>query len=92
MVNVNVCMSAFYTPYSRLSDAMLEFQRQSRGAIVPRTFYRKVKVASTYLGYRKKHTIKDFGVTPRKAIFECEEYGGKISVEQYFKKSMYSPF
>ncbi|EJD00490.1 Piwi-domain-containing protein [Fomitiporia mediterranea MF3/22] len=87
MVNVNVCMSAFYIPHSKLSDAILEFQRRSRGAGAPRNLDGGVRVTTTHLGYRKKNKLAGFGPhSARKTIFQCDEYGGKISVEQYFQR------
>ncbi|KAL5522335.1 hypothetical protein ACEPAF_2192 [Sanghuangporus sanghuang] len=86
MINVNVCMSAFYVPYARLSDAILEFQARSRGAI-PQELEGRVRVTTTHLGYRKKNPIKAFGAqSARKTMFQCDEFGGKISVEQYFQR------
>ncbi|EGN97699.1 hypothetical protein SERLA73DRAFT_169952 [Serpula lacrymans var. lacrymans S7.3] len=85
MVNVNVCMTAFYTP-GNLANAMVAFQQQSRGGMPPR-FVQKLKVATTYRGYKMKKAIyKISGTTARKSIFQCDEYGGRISVEVYFKK------
>ncbi|KAI5118505.1 hypothetical protein M0805_004005 [Coniferiporia weirii] len=86
-INVNVCMSPFYVPYDRLSDAMTQFQQQSRGAGNPQFFYRRVRVTTTHLGYRKTSSIKGFGtLSARKTVFPCEELGGKVSVEQYFQR------
>ena len=88
MVNVNVCMSAFYSPYESLADAWLEFSNRSYGAN-PRSFYKRVRVTTSYLGYNKKHGIKNFGPsTARRTTFDCAELGGKVSVEEYFQKSM----
>ena len=87
MVNVNICMSPFFTPYARLSDAYLRFQQESRGAN-PRAFYRKVRVTTSHLGYRKRSSIKAFGdSSASRTFFQCDELGGKVSVAQYFQKS-----
>lgn len=87
MVNVNVCMSAFYVPRSSLADALAECLHQSRGGL-PNRFYGKCRVTMAHLGYRKRCSIKGFGnLSARKTTFDCEELGGRVSVEQYFKKS-----
>ncbi|TDL21938.1 Piwi-domain-containing protein [Rickenella mellea] len=86
MVNVNVCMSAFYVPTSKLSDAIMEFQRRSQGA-VPAFFVGKVKVSTSHLGYRMKKPIKAIENTPAtQKFFDCAELGGRVSVAQYFER------
>ena len=88
MVNVNVCMSAFYIP-GNLADAMTAFQSQTSGGM-PAAFVDKLKVATTYLGYTKKKAIlRITGETPRQAKFDCEELGGTVTVEEYFRRSEY---
>ena len=87
MVNVNLCMTAFYTP-GRLADAMDAFQRRSRGGM-PNSFADKLKVSTKHLGFTRKFTIHRImnGKTARKESFHCEEFGGKITVENFFKRS-----
>ncbi|KAH9850924.1 Piwi-domain-containing protein [Lenzites betulinus] len=85
MVNVNVCMTAFYTP-GNLAECMLAFRRETSGGM-PHGFADKLKVATRHLGYTKKHTIFRVmtSLTARTARFDCEEYGRKVSVEEFFK-------
>ncbi|OBZ72736.1 Protein argonaute 1B [Grifola frondosa] len=84
MVNVNVCMTAFYIP-GNLADAMLEFQRRVGG--MPQTFGDKLKVSTTHLGYLRKRSIfRIMNTTASKTMFDCEELGGQVSVEQYFQR------
>lgn len=88
MVNVNVCMSAFYVPCSRVSDAILEFQRSSRGAGYPQVLDGRIRVTTGHLGYRRRSSIKAIGPgSARSTKFQCDELGGKVSVEQYFRDS-----
>ena len=88
MVNVKVCMSAFYVPRTRVSDALLEFNRQSRGAGHPQYLDGRIRVATTHLGYRKRNTMRGFAsTTARSTTFECEQMGGRVSVERYFRES-----
>jgi hypothetical protein len=84
MVNVNVCTTAFYTP-SNLADAMIAFRSASFGARV-NAFVKGVRVRTTHLGY-KKGVKRLANVTPRQYKFDCSEFGGEITVEQYFKRS-----
>lgn len=86
-VNINACMTAFYTP-GNLAQAMFAFQREV-GAF-PAEFFEKLKVVTTHLGYpKKKAIICIMGTSPRKTQFKCDEYGGQITVENYFKRSEY---
>ncbi|CAL1702590.1 unnamed protein product [Somion occarium] len=85
MVNINVCTTAFYLP-GNLAMAMMAFQRESSGGM-PRDFADKLKVVTTYLGYPRKRTIKSIARTPAsRTTFHCEEFGGNISVEEYYKR------
>ncbi|KAI0325766.1 Piwi-domain-containing protein [Cubamyces sp. BRFM 1775] len=86
MVNINVCMTAFYTP-GNLAQAMMEFTRQTGGAM-PQQFADKLKVSTKHLGYTKKHTIAKImtSLTANRARFPCEELGGEVSVEEFFKR------
>lgn len=86
MVNINVCMTAFYTP-GNLADAMLAFNQQSLGGL-PRAFVENLKISTTHLGYvRKRGIIAIMPTTARRTQFRCEELGGTVTVEQYFKRS-----
>ena len=86
MVNINVCMSAFHEP-GRLSDAIRAFSGASYDAI-PREFMRKVKVSTRYLGYKRVMTIQRVvGVSAKRQTFPCQEFGGTISVADYYFKS-----
>ncbi|KAI0821782.1 Piwi-domain-containing protein [Trametes gibbosa] len=85
MVNINICMTAFYTP-GNLAQAMLAFSRDSSGGM-PRGFVDKLKVTTRHLGYTKKHTIFKVmtGHTARSTRFDCAEFGRQVSVEEFFK-------
>jgi eukaryotic translation initiation factor 2C len=64
---------------------MLAFRSASFGARVS-AFVKGVRVKTLHLGYKK--TVKTISNnTPRQYTFDCAEFGGKISVELYFKKS-----
>lgn len=87
MVNVNVCMSVFYVPHSRVSDVLLKYGRASQGGGHPQILDR-IRIIMKHLGYRKRSSIKAFGPnTARKTIFQCNELRGKVSVEQYSQQS-----
>ncbi|PIL34461.1 Argonaute [Ganoderma sinense ZZ0214-1] len=85
-VNINVCMTAFYVP-GPLATRMDEFLRQTGGAM-PNSFFERLKVSSKHLGYTRKYTIHRImtGKTARAEKFNCEEYKGMISVEDFFKR------
>ncbi len=86
MVNVNVCTTAFYSP-GNLAERMMEFLDASFGAR-PQAFVRGVRVRTTHLGYRK--TVKTASkFTAKQHQFDAEGLG-KVTVEQYFKKSKFS--
>ncbi|KAJ7086385.1 argonaute-like protein [Mycena belliarum] len=88
MVNVNNCMTAFIEPGS-LSNALLAFNRNSRGAMptLPKAFAKSVKVTTKHLGFKMRKPIKSIATTSaRNTFFDCAEFGGKISVENYFLK------
>ncbi|KAJ6590972.1 argonaute-like protein [Mycena vulgaris] len=81
MVNVNVCTTAFYTP-GNLARAMEDFRNSSFGAR-PNAFVRGVRIKTTHLGYKK--TVKSvFNKSARAHVFDCAEFGGRITVEDYF--------
>ncbi|KAI9453205.1 Piwi-domain-containing protein [Lactarius psammicola] len=85
MVNVNVCMAAFYEP-GKLSDALRAFHSHSRGAI-PQDLLAKVKISTSYRGYKCVRAIfRILDVSAKKQKFFCKEYGRKVSVEEYFSK------
>ncbi|EMD35747.1 hypothetical protein CERSUDRAFT_115695 [Gelatoporia subvermispora B] len=84
MVNINVCMTAFHT-VGNLAERMMEFGRGAGG--IPSALSGQLKVVATHLGYPRKYSI--FRIeknTPRNTHFDCEEFGGKISVADYFKR------
>jgi eukaryotic translation initiation factor 2C len=88
LVNVNVCMTAFYTP-GNLAEAMIQFNRQSKGGM-PRDFKSGLKVTTTHLGYKKRKPLRAItSKSARDTTFDCEELGGKVSVEHYFLKSSF---
>ncbi|KAH9840184.1 Piwi-domain-containing protein [Rhodofomes roseus] len=85
MVNINVCMTAFYTP-GNMAEAMLAFMQNSSGGM-PKAFAEKLKVSTKHLGYiRKKAIFRLTGQTARQARFDCQELGGMVTVEQYFQR------
>ena len=86
-VNVNICMTAFYVP-GRLDQRMDEFSQQTRGNI-PHSFFERLKVSTKHLGFTRKYTIHRVmtGKTARTERFNCEEFKGMISVEDFFKRS-----
>ncbi|KAH0832184.1 Piwi-domain-containing protein [Lanmaoa asiatica] len=85
MVNVGVCMTAFYKP-GNLANAIMEFQRQSHGAM-PQRFAQKLKVTTSHLGYKQTKPLKRIMLTTAKTTsFQCDEFNGKMTVEQYFKR------
>ena len=88
MVNINVCMTAFYTP-GNLGDAMLAFLRQSSGGM-PQQFADRLKISTKHLGYTRKRTIFRIATnqTARSYKFSTPEYG-QVSVEEFFKKSTF---
>ena len=88
MVNVGVCMTAFYKP-GNLADAIKEFNQRSQGAMLQR-FAQKLKVTTSHLGYKQTKPLKKImSTTASQTTFQCDEFNGKLSVEQYFKRSMY---
>jgi eukaryotic translation initiation factor 2C len=85
-VNINICMSAFYEP-GKLSDALRSFLVSSFDAI-PREFMRKVKVSTRHLGYKRVMTIQRVvSSSASRQTFNCQEFGGHISIKDYFFKS-----
>ena len=90
MVNINVCMSAFYSP-GNLAQVMIDFSRQPGGLSRGWEFADRLKVFTKHLGYTRKYTIFKVmvGRTARSEKFDCAELGGRVSVEDFFKRSMY---
>ena len=80
-------MSAFIEP-GNLAERLKSFNQNSRGAMptLPKAMTKSITVKVEHLGYKKK--LRAIGTTSaRDTYFDCEEFGGKISVEQYFLKS-----
>ena len=87
MVNVNACTTAFYQPQN-LALAMNQFRDHTFGAQVSK-FVSGVRVKTTHLGYRK--TIKKLHwASAQQHKFDSGDFG-MVTVEQYFKKSMFIP-
>ncbi|KAJ7854324.1 argonaute-like protein [Mycena olivaceomarginata] len=88
VVNVNNCMTAFIQP-GNLAEALLAFGRNTSGAMptLPRGFAKSVKVTTNHLGHKMRKPIKAIASTSASnTFFNCEEFGGRISVETYFLK------
>lgn len=81
----------FYEPCN-LVEALQSFQRGSHGALpsLPSRFVKSLKVRTRHLGH-KKPVKRISSQSAAKTFFDCEELGGKVSVETYFKKSAPSP-
>lgn len=80
-------MTAFIVP-GNLAQRLLEFSNNSRGSMptLPKAMVKSIKVKTLHLGYRKK--LNAIGnTTARRTSFDCEELGGRVTVETYFKKS-----
>ncbi|KAJ2936747.1 hypothetical protein H1R20_g354, partial [Candolleomyces eurysporus] len=86
MVNINACMTAFVEP-GNLADRLLNYGESSYGAMptLSKAMIRSIKVRTLHLHHRKKLTAIGT-TTARNTFFPCAEYGGNISVEQFFKK------
>ncbi|KAI0065147.1 Piwi-domain-containing protein [Artomyces pyxidatus] len=83
MVNVNVCMTAFHEP-GNLAEAMQGFDRASIGAAA-QEYMARVKVSTRHLGYKRVKTVFKVGnKTASQQMFPCEEFGGQISVKDFF--------
>lgn len=83
-------MTAFVRP-GNLADALRNFNANSHGAMpnLPIGVMRSLaKVKLLHLGYSKK--VTHIGTTSaRNTKFNCEEFGGEITVESYFFKSKF---
>lgn len=80
-------MTAFIEP-GNLADRIMSFSQASRGAMptLPKAMIKSINIRVQHLGYKRK--LQAIGTTSaRNTYFDCEEFGGKISVEQYFLKS-----
>ena len=80
-------MSAFIEP-GNLGERLQSFNRNSRGAMptLPKAMTKSITVKVEHLGYKRK--LRAIGTTSaRSTYFDCKEFGGKISVEQYFMMS-----
>ncbi|KAH9987922.1 Piwi-domain-containing protein [Russula compacta] len=85
MVNVNACTAAFYEP-GKLSEALRAFDIRSFGAI-PQNFMASAKVSTRYRGHKVVKMIRRISdSSARKQKFPCEEYGGEITVEDFFRR------
>lgn len=89
MVNLNVCTGAFYKPGSLL-DRMREFRDMDRNEDALVKFLQKLRVETNYLKKKRVKTI--CGLAPGCANaqlykFQCEELGGRVTVEDFFKRS-----
>ncbi|EEB96357.1 hypothetical protein MPER_04523, partial [Moniliophthora perniciosa FA553] len=72
-----------YKP-GNLADGLTQFMAASFGAR-PNAFLKGVRVRTIHLGYKK--TIKGMSnLTARQHSFHCEEFGKKVTVEEYFKR------
>ena len=87
LVNVNVCMTAFYSP-GNLADAIMAFDRSSKGGM-PQKFAQGIKVTTTHLGYKMRKPLKRITGQPANKTFFEHDTHGKVSVEQYFKLRMF---
>jgi len=79
-------MTAFVKP-GNLADKLLEF-RSSSGAMpnLPKGLVKSIRIRTIHLKYKKK--LLAIGTSSaRNQRFDCAEFGGMISVEQYFLKS-----
>ncbi len=89
MVNVNVCATAFYSE-GNLAEAMVAFEQASFGARMS-AFVQRIRIKTDHLGHQK--TVKRLAkVNARQHKFEAQELGGTVTVEEYFRRSMFPPF
>ena len=80
-------MSAFIEP-GNLAERLKSFDQNSWGAIptFSKAMIKSITVKVEHLGYKRK--LRAIGTrSARDTRFNCEEFGGDISVEQYFLKS-----
>jgi len=97
MVNLNVCTAAFYKPGSLL-ECMREFRDMDRTEEALDKFVKKLRVETNYLKKKgvpspRVKTICGLAPPPGKGLdaqkykFQCEELGGMVTVEDFFKRS-----
>ena len=94
MVNLNVCTGAFYKP-GPLLVCMRGFRDLDRREEALAKFLRKLRVEINYLKKKgvpspRVKTICGLarnGATAQQATFQCEELGGKVTVEDFFRRS-----
>ncbi|KAM5533769.1 hypothetical protein V8D89_012544 [Ganoderma adspersum] len=86
LANVNLCYTAFYVP-GNLAQRMDEFRAETGGAM-PESFANGLKVSTTHLGYTRTYVIHGIMMdkTAREERFDCQEFGGMISVEEFFRR------
>jgi eukaryotic translation initiation factor 2C len=85
MANVNVCTAAFYFK-ENLADIMLACANTSSGARMI-DFVEGIRVKTDYSN--NLNTVKGFAeVTARQYTFYCTELGGKVTFEEYIKRSV----
>jgi len=80
-------MTAFIMP-GNLAQRLLEFRHNSRGGMptLPRMMVRFIKIKALHLG-RKKKIYAIGNLSARETTFDSQECGGRITVEDYFKRS-----
>jgi len=94
MVNLNVCTGAFYKP-GPLLDCMREFRDMDRTEDALDKFLQKLRVETNYLKKKgvpspRVKTICGLaagGANAQQSKFQCEELGGRVTVEDFFKRS-----
>lgn len=101
LVNVNVCTAAFYKP-GPLLDLMRDFRAETTGPMPQslEAFLRRLRVETKYLKKKgvpaaKVKTIiglarppsAAFGGNAQQAMFDCDELGGRVTVEDFFLRS-----
>ncbi|EGN97702.1 hypothetical protein SERLA73DRAFT_92911 [Serpula lacrymans var. lacrymans S7.3] len=84
MVNVNVCMTAFYKPCN-LATAMLQFGNKSKGAMA-KTLPQRLRVTMRYRGYKMRKNVYEIKSTSANQTFFHHEKYGRISVKNYIEK------
>ena len=56
---------------------------------MPQSFAENLRVTTKHLGYTRKYMIHRImtSKTARSERFDCAELGGKVTVEEFFKRS-----
>lgn len=93
MVNVKTVHAAFYNDsvQGNLADFMMRVKNDNRGNL-PQNVFAKLRISTKHRGYMKKHTILRVALregTPRRHKIDCENLGGMVTIEEYFKRSEY---